>query len=333
MSVFLSDDIRKALQSNGPVVALETAVLTKGLPHTPWGDQFGACPAVIDSGVPINLAAARAMTLNIKTAGGIPAWIAVVGGTLKIGLSEQELEDIATDTGAGKVSLATIASSMSQKKSAGTTVATTLLACALTRSLADHPIRVFATGGIGGIHRGWSTQFDVSADLQALATTKTCVVASGAKSILDVHATVESLETLGIPILGLETDRFPCFVEATSESDPHVHSVNSPKEVATICNTHWNQLKSNSAVLAVCPVPDEVALTRGALEDVITETDKSWASSGESGAQRTPALLDALAHYTKGKSLIANIALLCKNAEMAAKIAVAMSIAPENLDT
>lgn len=330
MSVFLSDDIHRSLQSNGPVVALETAVITKGLPHTPWGDQFGACPADIDSGVPINLAAARAMSLAVKTAGGIPAWIAVVDGTLKIGLSDQELEDLASDTTAGKVSLATIASSLSQKKTAGTTVATTLLACDLARSFVDHPIRVFATGGIGGIHRGWSTQFDISADLRALATTKTCVVASGAKSILDVHATVESLETLGIPILGLGTDRFPCFVEASSESDPHIHMVGSPKEVVTICNLHWNQLKSDSAVLAVCQVPDAVALTRGALEDVIAETDKAWASSGESGSQRTPALLDALARYTKGKSLIANIALLCKNAKMAGEIAVAMKIAPGN---
>ncbi|HJN72049.1 MAG TPA: pseudouridine-5'-phosphate glycosidase [Phycisphaerales bacterium] len=324
MSVLLSDEIRKALQSGGPVVALETAVLTQGLPHTLWGEGFGERPPVIESDTPINLAAAKAMTLAVQTAGGIPAWVAVINGSLRIGLSNQEIEELARDNAAGKVSLATIAPVLSQKKSAGTTVATTLQACNLTRPVCGHAIKVFATGGIGGIHRNWSDKLDISADLRALASTQTCVVASGAKSILDISATVESLETLGIPILGLGTKSFPCFVEEKSELDPCINCIDSPEEVAKVCHIHWNELGSSSAVLATCQVPDDVALGRGTLEQVIEQTEQSWATSGDIGATRTPALLDALAHHTRGKSLVANLALLCNNAAMAAEIAVAM---------
>jgi len=325
MSVLLSDDIRKTLQSGGPVVALETAVLTKGLPHTSWVDEFGPRPSIIDSDTPINFAAAKAMTLAVQTAGGIPAWIAVIDGSLRIGLTNQEVEELAMDESAGKVSLSTIASVLSQKKSAGTTVATTLQACNLTRPVCGHAIQVFATGGIGGIHRNWSNRFDISADLRALATTQTCVVASGAKSILDVAATVESLETLGIPVLGLGAKSFPCFVESKSVNDPSINCVDSPEDVASICRVHWDTLGSTAAVLATCQVPDDVALERGTLEQVIEQTEQSWASSGDIGATRTPALLDALAHHTKGKSLIANLALLCNNAAHAAEISVAMA--------
>ncbi|MDP6692987.1 MAG: pseudouridine-5'-phosphate glycosidase [Phycisphaerales bacterium] len=325
MTVFLSDDIRKALQVGGPVVALETAVLTKGLPRSPWGEQFGERPSLIDASTQINLAAAKAITLAVKTAGGIPAWIAVVNGSLRIGLSDQEVEELAMDENAEKVSLAKIASALSQKISAGTTVATTLQACDLVRSQYGHSIQVFATGGIGGIHRNWTAHFDISADLRALAATRTCVVASGAKSILDVAATVESLETLGIPIVGLGTDRFPCFIEAKSDQDPTITMVDSPQEVVDICNIHWNQLGSTTAVLATCQVPEDVSLERGTLDQVIGETERSLASSCSDGATRTPALLDALAHHTKGKSLVANLALLCNNAALAAEISVAMS--------
>ncbi len=325
MSVLLSDEVRQALQSGGPVVALETAVLTKGLPRSTWGDEFGTRPSIVDSDTPINLAAAKAMALAVRTAGGIPAWIAVMNGSLRIGLSEQEIEELAMDETAGKVSLSTIASVLSQKKSAGTTVATTLQACTITKSICNHAIRVFATGGIGGVHRNWTSRLDISADLRALAETPTCVIASGAKSILDISATVEALETLGVPILGLETESFPCFVETKSENDPNIYCVASPDEVAKICHVHWNELGSTSAVLTTCQVPDDVALGRGTLEQVIEQTELLWASSGDVGATRTPTLLDALARHTKGKSLVANLALLCNNASHAAEISVAMA--------
>ena len=324
MSVVLSHNIEEALQTGGPVVALETAVLTKGLPHVHWGDQFGNRPAIVAKDTPINVAAARAMTDAVENAGAIPAWIALINGSLRIGLSQIEVEELALDKSAGKVSLATIASVMAQHRTAGTTVATTLQACNLVRTHCGHSIKVFATGGIGGIHRNWSSHFDISADLRALATTPTCVVASGAKSILDVAATVESLETLGVPILGFRNDRFPCFIESQSQNDPQIHIVDSVEEVVKICNVHWNQLESVSGVLTTCQPPEEVAIKRGTLEKVIDETEKVWGSTGEIGATRTPALLDALAHHTQGRSIVANLALLCNNASIAGEIAVAM---------
>jgi len=325
MSVHLSQDIRNALESRGPVVALETAVLTKGLPQSTWGDEFGKKPGFIEADMPINLYAAKAMTSAVVEAGGIPAWIAVMEGELKIGLSVEELEQLAMDDSASKVSLATIASLMSQKKSAGTTVATTLQACNISKSLCGHAIKVFATGGIGGIHRDWSTRFDISTDLKALASTQTCVVASGAKSILDIQATVESLETLGVPILGFKTARFPCFIEAESETDPKIQYIDSPQEIANICKLHWEQLASTSGVLTTCQVPADVALPHGTLEEVIEKTELALISANDGGAKRTPALLEALARYTKGKSIIANIALLCNNTTIASEIALAIS--------
>ena len=325
MSVLLAKDIQKTLQSSGPVVALETAVLTTGLPHAQWDDASGSCPKNIESGIPVNLAAARAMTDAVQTAGGVPAWIGVVAGSLRIGLSEQELEDLATDETAGKASLATLASAMAQKKSAGTTVAATLHACELTRAMCGHNIAVFATGGIGGMHRDWSNRFDVSADLRALATMRTCVVASGAKSILDLPATVESLETLGIPVIGFKSDRFPCFIETSTRDDPKIASASSPDDIAAICRMHWDQLGARSAVLATSPVPSDVAIPRGTLEHVIEESERLWAATRSTGETRTPALLESLASHTAGNSLVANLALLCNNATLASRISVAFT--------
>lgn len=325
MSVQLAHDIQKTLRSNGPVVALETAVLTRGLPHTPWSDAFGTCPPTIESGIPVNLAAARAMTTAVYSAGGVPAWIGVVAGSLRIGLTEQELEDLATDETAGKASLSTLASGMTQKSSAGTTVAATLHACELARAICGHNIAVFATGGIGGMHRDWSNRFDVSADLRSLATVRTCVVASGAKSILDLRATVESLETLGIPVIGFKSDRFPCFIEASTRDDPEINSASSPDDIAAICRMHWDQLGARTAVLATSPVPADFAIQRGTLEHVIEESDRLWAASRSTGETRTPALLDSLATRTTGNSIVANLALLCNNATLASRISVAFT--------
>lgn len=325
MSLVLSHDIRVALQAGEPVVALETAVLTSGLPRIHWGDQFGERPASIEKDTPINIAAARAITDAVQNAGGIPAWIAVIDGKVRIGLTPTEVETLAQNKNAGKVTLSSIAQVMAQHQTAGTTVATTLQACNLVRKQFGHSIQVFATGGIGGIHRNWSSDFDISADLRALANTPTCVVASGAKSILDVPATVESLETIGVPVLGFKCDRFPHFIEAQSKNDPLIHTVDTASEVANICTVHWNQLDSVSGVLTTCQVSEDVALERGTLEDVINETEEAWTSSGKIGATRTPVLLDALAHHTQGKSIVANLALLCNNSSVAGDIAVALS--------
>ncbi|MBC8201723.1 MAG: pseudouridine-5'-phosphate glycosidase, partial [Planctomycetes bacterium] len=206
MSVSVAQTIQDALALNKPVVALETAVLTAGLPKTPWSADYGDCPNTIDSNLPVNLALACAMTASVENHGAIPAWIAVTDGNLRIGLTSNEITDLCTNENAGKVSLATIAHCMQNKKTAGTTVAATLLACSLSSK--KNPIRVFATGGIGGMHQNWMKRLDISADILALSNTPTCVVASGAKSILDIPATVESLETVGVPVFGLGTPLF-----------------------------------------------------------------------------------------------------------------------------
>ncbi len=323
MSVFISNDIRKALAGGEPVVALETAVLTAGLPKIPWNDSYGERPIIIDSELAINVALAQAMTNAIQSNGAMPAWIAVVDGSLRIGLSPEEVVELCTDQNTGKVSLSTFAQTMQSKRSAGTTVAATLLACRLVSS--ENPIRVFATGGIGGIHQNWSNRLDVSADLTALATTPTCVVASGAKSILDIPATVESLETIGVPVLGLGNTLFPRFIEKNKDGDPPVHHVESPDEVATIYKHHWQDLGLRSSILATIPAPIEVALEEGTLTQLLAQAELDWEATNQPSSTRTPFLLDRMAMITDGKSLVANLALLCNNAAAAAEIATAIA--------
>ena len=323
MNVYISDSIQEALLASEPIVALETAVLTAGLPKTKWNTNFGGCPSYIDSQRPINIALAQSMTDTVQTNGALPAWIAVINGTLRIGLASDELTQLASNPVAGKVSLATLAQAMHAKQSAGTTVATTLLACRLAST--KNPIRVFATGGIGGIHQNWANRLDISADLTALARTPTCVISSGAKSILDIPATVESLETIGVPVLGLGTSMFPRFIEQNIEDDPAVHQVHSPSEVAEICKHHWQHLQLHSGVLATVPVPENVALQQGTLIESLNQAEENWARTKQPSSTRTPFLLDSMAKSTQGKSLVANLALLCNNAKAAAKIAVSFA--------
>lgn len=323
MSVILAEELAEASKEGKPIVALETAVLTSGLPHYNWVDSFGECPQHLDRTLPINVSLANAMTAIVTEQGALPVWVGVLNGTLKIGLSENELLALAQDESASKVSYANLAQVMKLGLSAGTTVASTLLACKLGSPTA--PIRVFATGGIGGIHQQWSTRLDISADLTALATTPTCVVSSGVKSILDLHATVESLETIGVPIVGMNTTHFPPFIEQSIESDPEVLRVDSATQVAEICNTHWSTLGLGSSVLATVPVPEDVAIERGSLAELLSAAESAWAESSLPSATRTPFLLNTLAERTDGKSLAANVALLCNNAYKASEIALAIS--------
>jgi len=323
MTAVVSKDVEEALASGSPIVALETAVLTFGLPRTPWNNSFGPLPATIIGDQPINNALADAMTNAVETNGATPAWVAVIEGVLRIGLSKEERTALCSDQNAGKVSLATFAQTMQDKRSAGTTVAATLLACKLASE--KKPIRVFATGGIGGMHQNWEQRLDISADLTALATTPTCVVASGAKSILDIPATVEALETIGVPVLGLETKQFPRFIEKNATDDPIIHQVDSPEEVASICEHHWKTLAMHSAVLTNVLAPDEVALEHGTLIDALAKAETEWATLHQPSSTRTPYLLEAMATSTQGKSLVANLALLCNNAKFAAKIAVELA--------
>ncbi|MAI67154.1 MAG: pseudouridine-5-phosphate glycosidase [Phycisphaerae bacterium] len=323
MTVVVSKEVNEALASGAPIVALETAVLTAGLPRTLWNDSFGPRPMTISGDQPINIALADAMNSAVVSNGAVPAWIAVVDGVLRIGLSHEERAALSNDQDAGKVSLATFAQTMQDGRSAGTTVAATLLACKLASE--KNPIRVFATGGIGGIHQNWAQRFDISADLTALATTPTCVVASGAKSILDIPATVEALETIGVPVIGIGTSQFPRFIEKNAKEDPTIYQGESAEKVASICRHHWEHLALNSAVLTSAPVPDDVALEQGTLIDALTKAEAKWAALHQPSATRTPYLLDAMAKITQGASLVANLALLCNNAKVAANISVALA--------
>ncbi len=317
MSIIVSSDVAKALDQGRPVVALETAVLTCGLPRQLWQDRHGEAPSCVGHETPINQAAAAAMTAAVDRGGCVAAWIAIVDGILHIGLAPDELAILAANPDASKVSLATMASAMRAGASAGTTVAAALLACGRT----ERPIRVFATGGIGGLHRNWAQHLDISADLAALAANPVCVVASGCKSILDIPATVEAIESIGVPVVGMGTDCFPRFVEAGTGDDPCISRLDDPSAIVELCRVHWHELGQRSAVLVTQPVPEDVAIARGSLERVIESAEQLWRESGEAGHSRTPALLSALAEATQGRSLQANLALLTKNAEAAALIA------------
>ena len=235
MSIRISTAVRDALANRRPVIALETAVLTSGLPQKPWTNDFGDAPEWLEKDLPINLAIAKHLTSTVVESGVVPAWICVIEGEFIIGANPQELEALALNKLAGKITNANIAHAMRQSASAGTTVATTLLAC--KHPLLPSPIRTFATGGIGGIHANWNTQLDMSADLAALATTQTCVVASGAKSILDIPATIEALETLGVPIVGFGTKIFPCFIESSHKKKIEIKECNSYVELIKLCKT------------------------------------------------------------------------------------------------
>jgi len=324
MSVCLSDELRDALASNKPVVALETAVLTTGLPRIPWDNQFGKRPDCIASDEPINGAVAKAMSEVVRDNGAVPAWIGVLRGTLHIGLTPEEIQELASDENSTKVSLSNFAHALQNKTSAGTTVSSTLLAC--HHATLENPIRVFATGGIGGVHKNWNTVFDVSADLKALSTFQTCVVSSGAKSILDIPATVEALETLGVPILGFEQNRFPSFIEHDSEDAPQIQRVDSTEEIAAICKKHWHVLGLQSGLLATVSVPKNVAVEHDVLSQAMEDGERAWAKSNQPSIARTPFLLNHISVATCGSSLLANVRLLCNNAKVASQIATAMRV-------
>ena len=319
MSIRISTAVKEALANKQPVIALETAVLTSGLPQKPWSDDFGDAPEWLEKDIPINLAIAKDLTSTVIESGVVPAWVCVMNGEFVIGASLQELEELTLNKLASKITNANIAHAMRQGASAGTTGATTLLAC--KHPLLPSPIRTFATGGIGGIHTNWSIRLDISADLVALATTQTCVVASGAKSILDIPATMEALEPLGVPIVGFETKTFPRFIESSEKKQIEIKEYHSYTELINLCRYHWNTLNLQSAVLVAVPVQPEFDLLEGTLEPLIKEAEIEWSKGSLKSPERTPFLLDYIVKATQGKSLIANLMLLKKNVKIATGIA------------
>ena len=299
ISLVVRDDVAAALQAHRPIVALESTVIAHGLPR------------------PQNLETARAMEAAVRTEGAIPATIAIMDGCLIVGLSSEQLATFATSDGIAKVSRADLAAVRAARRSGATTVAATALIAALAG------IRVFATGGIGGVHRGAELSFDISADLAEIARTPVAVVCAGAKAILDLPRTLEMLETLGVPVVGYRTSKFPAFY--VEDSGLALQSrVETPAAAARLMQIHW-ELGLSSGIVFCNPPPAASALGKDEVDAWIAQSLQSAAAEGIRGKAVTPYLLDHLAKASHGQTLQTNIALLEHNARVAAQIAKAYS--------
>lgn len=298
----LSQEVSMALRQNQPIVALETAVLTHGLPH------------------PQNIQLSQSLEQEVRQQGAIPATIGILNGKVHVGLTASEIEDLGdTSKPSRKISRRDFGIALARQERGGTTVAGTLI-CAHTAG-----IRVFATGGIGGVHR--NAPFDISADLPELSRNPLIVVCAGAKAILDLPATLEYLETMGIPVIGYQTDEFPAFYSRESGLPVSV-TVRTPNEVVQIARTHW-EIGLQSAILVVVPPPPDVALPREEIESIIEQANQEAHQQHITGAAVTPFLLARVSELSGGSSLRANLALLKNNARVAAQIARAMSPAKD----
>lgn len=295
----LGEPVRPALTAGRPVVALESTVIAHGLPH------------------PENIEVALAMEAAVRAGGATPATVALLDGRIVIGLSEAEIERLATERGVMKASRRDLAVALWRRATAATTVAGTLACAALAG------VRVFATGGIGGVHRGAATTFDISADLPEIARAPVVTVCAGAKAVLDLPLTLEYLETLGAPVIGFQTDELPAFYVRESGL-PTPFTVASAEEVAGIARAQWRS-GLGGGVLVTVPIPREHALPPERVEAHIRRALAEAATAGVAGARLTPWLLARMAELTQGESVTANRALLLNNATVAARIAVALS--------
>ncbi|MDT3376529.1 pseudouridine-5'-phosphate glycosidase [Labrys neptuniae] len=297
-SITHSAAVAAALKAGKPVVALESTIITHGMP---W---------------PQNVETARKVEAAVRAGGAEPATIAVLDGVIHAGLEDSQLEAMGQATGFLKLSRADLGYAIATGKNGSTTVAATMIA-------ADRAgIRVFATGGIGGVHRGVEKTYDISADLQELARTPVCVVCAGAKAILDLPKTLETLETLGVPVVGYGSDEFPAFWSRKSGLAAPMR-LDDPADIAALIRARA-ELRLDGGVLVGNPIPlaDEIAANEinPAIEAAVDEAD----AMGISGKALTPFLLSRMLDLTEGRSLIANIALVENNARLAAKIAAAL---------
>ena len=295
----VAPEIQQAIDEGRPVVALESTILSHGMPY------------------PENLEFAHNVEKIVRGEGAIPATTAIIGGKLKVGLNAEELEIMCKANGVGKVSRRDVAVYLATGKTGATTVATTMLIASLAG------IRIFATGGIGGVHRGATETMDISADLQELAHTPVAVVCAGAKMILDIGRTLEYLETMGVPVLGLNTDDFPAFYCRKSGFGVD-YNAKTPADVAAIAKAKWG-MGLQGGMLIGNPVPEEYAMDFDKMSAVI---DKAMAMADEAGVKGkniTPFLLAHIVELTGGDSLKTNIQLAYNNARAAAQIAVELA--------
>ncbi|WOC15749.1 pseudouridine-5'-phosphate glycosidase [Pseudochrobactrum sp. MP213Fo] len=292
-----SAETRAALDKGAPVVALESTIITHGMPY------------------PQNLEMARRVEAVIRENGAVPATIAVLNGEIHVGLGDSQLEQLAQTSDAAKTSSRDLAADMVQGLTAGTTVSATMRIAALAG------IDIFATGGVGGVHRGAEDSFDISADLNELGQTATTVICAGVKSILDIPKTLEYLETQRVPIIAYGSDDFPAFFTRSSGCKAD-HRLNSAEEIANAMALH-HALGSGTGILIANPIPEEDALSPEFINGTIEAAVKEAADQGIGGKDVTPFLLARINELSQGRSLKANIALVLNNATLAARIAVA----------
>jgi pseudouridylate synthase len=295
----VAPEVAVALQRNAPVVALESTIITHGMPWPQNAEMAGGVEALI------------------RAQGATPATIAIVDGRLKIGLSDDKRNALAKVKGAMKVSRADFAFALTQGRTAGTTVAATMMAAALAG------IGVFATGGIGGVHRGAEKSFDISADLDELGRTPVIVVCAGAKAILDLGKTMEVLETKGVPVIGFGTGTLPAFWSRESEFSVPLR-LDDANAVASFERMR-RALGGHGGMLIANPVPAEFEIGRAAMETVISLAMADADANGVRGKAVTPFLLQRIFELTEGASLKTNIALVENNARVAARIAIALA--------
>ena len=289
------NDIKEAIEANKPVVALESTILSHGMPY------------------PENLEFARNVEKIIKEEGAVPATIAIIGGKIKVGLSDEELEIMCKAENVGKVSRRDLPIYISTGKTGATTVTTTMIGAAMAG------IKFFATGGLGGVHREAQQTFDISADLQELAHTSVAVICAGAKAILDLNLTMEYLETFGVPVLGLRTDYLPAFYSKSSGLKLD-YNCKDEKEVAAIVKAKW-EMGLDGGVVIGNPIPDEYAMPNEEINVYIEKALWMCKEKGIKGKDTTPFLLATVKDLTGGDSLKANLELAYNNARAAARIA------------
>ena len=295
----VSDEVRAALAAGAPVVALETTAIAHGFSY------------------PRSLEVAARLDRAVRDGGALPAFVGVVGGTLTVGLARDSVERLAADADTMKVSRRDLAFAAATARDGATTVAATMIAAARAG------IAVFATGGIGGVHRGVEETLDVSADLEELGRSPVAVVCAGAKSILDLPRTMEYLETRGVPVVGYRTDRLPAFYVRES-GIPVPHRVDDAASAARLVAAQ-RALGLTAGIVFANPLPEGEALEPGRIEAAIADALRDAGGEGIGGKDLTPFLLDRIAEITGGESLAANAALLVNNAGVAAEIAVALA--------
>ncbi|MFF4800829.1 pseudouridine-5'-phosphate glycosidase [Streptomyces sp. NPDC001351] len=292
----LTDEVREALRDGRPVVALESTIISHGMPY------------------PQNVQMAVEVEQIIRDGGAVPATIAVLNGRPHIGLTQADLELLATAPDVTKASVRDLAYVIARGTHGATTVAATMRLAALAG------IRTFVTGGIGGVHRGAPTTFDISADLTELAATGVAVISAGVKSILDIGLTLETLETLGVPVLTYGTDEFPAFYSRRSGFTSPMR-VDSPAEIAAVMHARWD-LGIPGGVSIANPVPEDEEVPAERMDGVIAQALAEMDKAGITGKDTTPYLLGRIVELTGGESLRTNIALVKNNARLGARIAV-----------